>query len=190
MQDSIQGRKCKLPVDEVKESTKLTNSEDACNDKFYDSDFDAFDDADSVATYEDGEQGEDMMVEEDDFTKRKLNDLKDGSLRSDHLLSSRDLGDESLFPETRQDLNVPDASDRTQSEGTNNNRRGYEQCETEDEFRTIIAFVSGAVVSDTSNLEPEASNADNDELGYLIMSLATTVCFQMRSGIYLIRLKI
>ena len=167
MQDSIQGRKCKLPVDEVKESTRLTNTEDACNDNFYDSDYDAFDDADSVATYEDGERGEDMMVEEDDCSKRKLNDLKDGSLRSEHLLSPRDLGNESLFPETGQDLNVPGASDETESEDNNNNRRGYEQCETEDDFRTIIAFISGAVVSDTSNLEYEASNTDNDELDYL-----------------------
>ena len=148
--DSIQGRKCKLPVDEVKENTKLMNADDQCNEEFYDSDYDACDDAGSVDTYNEGEHGEDTTFDDDDCTKRKLNDLKNGDhIQDSHLIGSHIPDNESLFCKgaVQAGSDIGDTSDSQSGVDCSTGRKGYEQCDSEDDYRTILAFIGGATVS-------------------------------------------
>ena len=170
MQDSFQGRKCKLPYDEVKENSTLTNNEDICNGEWNDSDYDSFDDADSVDTYQEGEQGEDMAVE-DDVTKRKLDDLKNGDdILAGHKMSSRVMSTNSLFVTGDSHQDNGDTPSARQSDSSH--RRGYEQCDTANEYKTVLAFIGGATLSRAidedngyfeGNIEGEAEDYDVED---------------------------
>ena len=76
MQDNIQARKCKIPTESLKKCTVSTRSdENQYQDRQYNSDdqYSDFEDAESVAAYNENELDQD---EEEVNDARNLNDLK------------------------------------------------------------------------------------------------------------------
>lgn len=154
-----------MALDEVKENTKLTNHEDRSNDNYIDGEADDYDDADSINTYNDGELGEDLMIQ-DDESERNLNNLKYGDdLRKGHKISSRAMDRTSLFrnDDSRSESQGEQDQGR-QNEAEENitlsDRRGYEQCTDENEYRTILAFIGGATLSRAA-VEDETDHDDS-----------------------------
>jgi hypothetical protein len=78
IQDSLQGRKCSLPGDEIKDNTTITVEEEKCKTEYFDEDSNEFGDASSVNTFDENEAGDDYSFECEDFSNRKLDYLKKG----------------------------------------------------------------------------------------------------------------
>jgi hypothetical protein len=98
IQDSLQGRKCSLPGDEIKDNTTITIEEEKCKTEYFDEDSDDFGDASSVNTFDENEAGEDFSFESEDFSNRKLVYLKKGmKIEKQHILHKNNQDMKSIF---------------------------------------------------------------------------------------------
>ena len=159
MQDNIQARKCKIPMETLMKNTVSTRSdENQYQDTQYDSDdqYSDFEDAESVEAYDENELDQD---EEEGNDGRNLNDLKKGEeLSKSKIIDSRQLENESIFlsDDTGDDQNRhgKHQGSENQNEETANVAFGLSK------YKTLLAFVSGAMVGSTR------SN-DNQSVSYL-----------------------
>ena len=94
----MQGRKCSLPGDEIKDNTTITVEEEKCKTEYFDEDSDDFGDASSVNTFDENEAGEDFSLESEDFSNRKLDYLKKGmKIEKQHILHKNNQDMQSIF---------------------------------------------------------------------------------------------
>jgi hypothetical protein len=157
IQDSIQARKCKIPIKELKKRMVSTEKdENQCQDRQYNSDdeFSDFEDAESTEVYDDDELDKEDWNDEMDKA-RCLNDLKKGEeLSANKTIDSRQLGEQSIF---HKDNNP---------EGTTNGQEHYQELEDMNQdsriladgssrYKTLLAFVSGASIGNTFSDDDE-----------------------------------
>ncbi len=173
MQDNIQARKCQIPIEELKKVTKSSNNEENnCKNGVYDSydEYSEFGDADSVEAYEEKE-ADDGDWNDDTNEARCLNDLKKGeNLMMSKIIESRQLQEQSIFLNDNSLCTVENSN--VYSENLNSYSAMIDG--GANKYKTLLAFVSGAIVGSTVSHGSESietsdedvsnpSNGDQDE---------------------------
>ena len=162
MQDNIQARKCKIPTESLMKCTVSTRTdENQYQDSQYNSDdqYSDFEDAESVEAYDETELDQD---EEEVNDARNLNDLKKGEgLSKSKIINSRQLENESIF---LSDTTGDDLNQHGQHQGSKNqNAKTANVVFGSSKYKTLLAFVSGAMVgSTTSNDDHSVSLPQSD----------------------------
>ncbi len=150
MQDNIHARKCKIPTESLKKCTVSTRSdENKYQERQYNSDdqYSDLEDAESVEAYDENELYQD---EEEANDARNLNDLKKGEeLLKSKIIDSRQLEHKSIF---LSDTTGDDHNQDGQHQGSENqNEETVNVAFGSSKYKTLLAFVSGAIVGNSTN---------------------------------------
>ena len=165
MQDNIQARKCKIPTETLMKNTVSTRiDENQYQDKLYNSDdqYSDFEDAESVEAYDENELDQE---EEEVNDARNLNDLKKGEeLSKSKIINSRQLEHETIFLSDSPGDNLNPNNQFQVSE--NQNAETANVAFGSSKYKTLLAFISGAMVGHSANNDDQLVSLSEEGLQF------------------------
>ena len=146
----------------MKNTVSTRSDENQHQDRQYDSDdqYSDFEDAESVEAYDENELDQD---EEEANDGRNLNDLKKGEeLSKSKIIDSRQLENESIF---LSDATSDDQNRHGQHQGSENqNAETANVAFGSSKYKTLLAFVSGAMVGSTRSNDNQSVSLSQEDI--------------------------